>query len=65
MTVSSVNESGRTKFMKDIKPPTLPDTLPKLKMKFMISDDVRAKETVIKKYFCRSRPNICNTIYFN
>ena len=31
----------------------------------MIFDGVRAKEPVIKEYFCRSRHNNCNMIYLN
>ena len=31
----------------------------------MIFDDVRAKEPVINKYFCRGRHNNCNMIYLN
>ena len=42
-----------------------PDQLPKDLKKFIIFNDVRAKEPVFNEYFCRCRHNNCNMIYPN
>ena len=50
-------------FFKDIKELPHPDKLPKDIKKFMIFDDVIAKEPIINEYFCRARHENCDMIY--
>ena len=60
-----INPKAIVEFIKDIKYLLSPDKLPKDLKKLMIFDDVRAKEPVINKYFCRGRRNNCNMICLN
>ena len=62
---NSVDDKADVEFFKDIKDLPSPDQLPNDLKKLMIFDDVRAKEPVIKEYFCRGRHNNCNMIYLN
>ena len=63
--IKRINPKADVEFIKDIKDLPSPDKLPKDLKKLMIFDDVRAKEPVINKYFCRGRHNNCNMIYLN
>ena len=56
---------GNIEFIKEREKIVPPDQLPKDIKKFMISDDVRAKEPIINEYFCRGWHNNCNMIYLN
>ena len=62
---NSDDDKADVEFVKDIKDLPSPDQLPKDLKKLMIFDDVRAKEPVIKEYFCRGRHNNSNMIYVN
>ena len=62
---NSVDDKADVEFVKDIKDLPSTDQLPKGLKKLMIFDDVRAKEPVIYKYFCRGRHINCKMIYHN
>ena len=64
---TNISKSGpQIVFIKDGKKLPRPEELPEdLTNKLIIIDDVEPREPIIRKYFCRSRHNICNMIYPN